>query len=318
MAEANFVIRSQNAVAKINESQIKVLNSRFCPGIVIPFSVRFPKINEHFNWNELRKARWNSFQGSLNFGKSDEPLFFFCKEVNRDIIDNYEISFDLQVDLTLEKLHQIEKARSSDLELKVSANIFLEIQNDYTKRIISLFTDKEDRDNKELNFFTSIEQFQVDLNFKIAKSFWVEDILPKIYKPFRLIQVPVVNSRIGKSSLEELLKAEEYFLSGDYDKVVAHCRASLDPIRKKFKGLREWIKSGKTMEDWSDGIKFTTLQWLDSQFRLLADITNKSHHAEPRSFGHFSRGDAEAIYLVTTGVVSLGEVLDFPKPDSAN
>jgi hypothetical protein len=313
MAEVNFVIRSQNAVAKINESQISVINSRFFPGISIPFSIRFPKITEQNQWDNLRKGRWNSFEGSLHFAGIDEAIFYFNKSVHRDIFENFEIHSDLLMELGAEKLSQIERIRSGDLELKLRGTVHIEIQKDYRNRMAALFTDQPGRENNEIDFFTSFEQFQIELSFKIAKSFWVETILSKIFKPFRLIQIPMVNSRMGKTSLEELLKAEEYFLSGDYDKVVAHCRVALDPIRKKFKSLQEWVKNGKTMEDWSDGIKFTTLQWLDYQFKLLADITNKSHHAEPRSFGHFSRSDAEAIYLVTAGVITMGEAADSPR-----
>jgi hypothetical protein len=316
MAESNFVIRSHNAVAKVNESQIRVINSRFYPGIIIPFSILFPKLTEHNDWNKGRRGRWNSFEGSLSFAGIDEPISFFDKNIRRDLFDNYEIHSDVHLELPIEKLNQIERIRNGDLELKLRVTIHIEIQKDYRPRMISLFSDQLNRENEELDFFTSLEQFQVELNFKIVKSFWVEAILSKIFKPFRLIQVPIVDSRMGKTSLEELLKAEEYFLSGDYDKVVAHCRVALDPIRKKFKTLQEWVKNGKTMEDWSDGIKFTTWQWLDYQFKLLADISNKSHHAEPRSFGHFSRTDAEAIYLVTAGVITIGESVESPKNNS--
>lgn len=312
MAEINFVIHSKNAVAKIKESEIRIINSRFCRGIVIPFSILFPKITDQQDWNSFRKGRWNSFDGSVNLEGINEAIFFFNNTVNRDLFDDFDINSDLILELTPEKIHQIEKIRSGDLELKLRANIHLEFQNDYKTRLISLLNNKPNRENDELNFFTTITKFPVELNFRIAKSFWVESILSNIYKPFRLIQIPIINSRIGKACVEELLKAEEYFLNGDYDKVVAHCRVALDPIRKKFNGLKDWIKSGKSLEDWSDGTKFTTHQWLDYQFKLLADITNKTHHAEPFSFGHFSRADAEAIYLVTAGVVSMGERVESP------
>lgn len=306
MAERLFVIRSQNATMKVIENDIKPVNSRFYSGFLMPVSITFPRISEHHGLGGNYHARWLSFEGVINLAGLDETLFTFQRNVTRDIFAGYEIKTDLYLECSKEKLDLIERSRTGDLPLKIRTTVFLEIHNSLMD-IRRGLADERNEDNDGRSLLTSIESFYVEIDLKIGKSHWVENILSAIYEPFMLIQVPRTNSIENSTSLAELSKAEEYFLLGDYDKVVGHCRSALQPIREKHKNLKEWIKNGKDLKDWGEGVVFSTYQWLDSQNRLLADITNKTHHTEPLSFGHFSRSDAEAIFLVTVGVISVSE-----------
>lgn len=309
MAESIFSLRSENATVRVDEGKIKPINSKLFKGIIVPLSIHFKKITDRHNHNLELAGRWLSVTGKIELALTGDVIFYFHKQVNREIFAGHAINTEIHFEFTQEKIDAIESIRTKDLELNFNASINLEIFNDINGIVVDALSDVEKGNLSNSRLISRFEDHVTELRLKIAKSHWVEDILSVIYKPFRLVQVPSLKGRYSKSILSELRKAEDYYVSGDFDKTVSHCRSALEGIKKKFPGLREKVRV-HDMKEWRNDITGVTLKWLDDLLKVQSDITNQAHHADPISFDIFSRRDAESIYLVTVAVILLGNSIE--------
>ncbi len=152
---------------------------------------------------------------------------------------------------------------------------------------------------------TDLTSAYCNISFEIPQSQWITKHLPALgWDSSRLIELPAANELIPEEysqSLAELDKANEYFTKGDYDKVVAHCRSAIDPIRKKMPELKTMITS-KSSYEWIDSVNESTFNWLDKLLKETGNFASKTHHTP--STGHFSRHDAQVVQMITIAIIA--------------
>jgi len=208
----------------------------------------------------------------------------------------------LKFPLTSEKTFMIEKYRQGD----VSATLQLDLQ---IAHLLSLGSIKPGANDMEV--FTRFETAQARIPFVIAQSHWVNRVLPGIgYDGSTLFEIA------GRSVLlpepyavakEEILEARRYFVAGDYDKAVAHCRAAIEPVKKAIGDTKNHFAS-ESKFDWINTQFEATFTYLDKMLKANYALASKSHH--PPSSGNFSRAEAETMVGITSHLLSyLGTIL---------
>lgn len=215
----------------------------------------------------------------------------YCK-VNR----KYSWKLMLEFEFSAYKILKIEERRIDNLKSSISLN-FRAIYFDS----ISLPSVSS---KKEVTVMTDMSQSQCNIELEIPQSLWITKLLPGLgWKPSRLIELPSAIELIPEEysqSLGELDKANEYYLRGDYDKVVAHCRSAIDPIKASWKDLKQVFKS-ESENKWIDAINTGTSDWLDTMINSTYQLCSKTHHN--RSIGHFDRHSSQVILMITTAII---------------
>lgn len=139
----------------------------------------------------------------------------------------------------------------------------------------------------------------------LPKSEWVEKILPKLgYETFKLLEIPFTHSSLNEAYddiLDEFNQAEEYYNKNDYNKCVAHCRHTLDALRRNLKKIKETGNS-ETGFQWLKITDEATFNWIDELDKANSLVTGKTHHSGLKR--KFERFEAESIYLVTLGLLN--------------
>ncbi len=209
----------------------------------------------------------------------------------------YSIRVMLEFVLSAYKILKIEEKRIDNFKATMDVNF----------RAINTqsFTVPVGNTKKDITFMTDITQAFCNINFEIPQSLWITKHLAGLgWQASSIIELPSSNELIPEeysSSLTELTKANEYFNKGDYDKVVAHCRSAIDPIRKKLPELKS-IMTSKSFYEWIDNVNESTFTWLDKLIKETSNFASKTHH--PPSTGHFSRHDAQVVQMITTAIIA--------------
>jgi hypothetical protein len=283
----------------IDPSTIKATKSYFNPILAIPIRLTF-------------RMMMGSQYSSLQLIGCESRLKYRGHDVavqtsipNRLLLSQEETNFPIEFILDERRLAKIEELRQKDADFSISFMLHL-----------ALFSDLK-INNVSQRMITSFSWAFGEMEFGLPQSDWVDILNDLGYKAFSIIEIPAANTIIQPhfdKSLEELSHASRYLLAGEYDKVVAHCRTALDPIRGLFPGIAKVVKNGLSTE-WADTINSATIEWLDKIFKFQADLGNKTHH--PPSMGHFSKQEAEAIYLLAVATISIGGKLEpLPKTES--
>lgn len=197
------------------------------------------------------------------------------------------------------RIEKIEENRRGDLGLRLDIKfIFGEYE--------SILAQEKGKNRPVKKYFiTHFNDRTVQLKFEIPQSHWVGKVLPRFgYGQFKILEIPVINeidSEAFLESFEELKHAEKYYITGEYDKAVEHCRTALEPIKKELPKIKELISSESKFE-WIKEISNGTLEWLDKIDKKTRAITSKPHHLP--SIGHFSRYEAESIILITISLIN--------------
>lgn len=192
---------------------------------------------------------------------------------------------DLQFTIAHDSIHKIEQHRKGDLPISLG----LAIQAaKYYGDVVSGF----DKGNGYVDF-------------QIPQSYWVNNVLPGIgHKSFTLVELPTASQIIPAEyarSLNELEEARKYFIIGDYDKTVAHCRGAIDPFRAQKDQIKKYSKT-RSEFSWINEVLEATDEWLTRMIKATFSVASKSHHAP--SMGHFDRRDAEIVVMMTTAIVA--------------
>ena len=148
------------------------------------------------------------------------------------------------------------------------------------------------------------------ITFSIPQSYWINEILPRLgYGKIKLIEVPIpekIVPRIFKKALEEIQQSQRYFLEGDYDKVVAHCRNAVQLIPEAL----PIDLSSAERPTFNDKVKIflkehlslflsdTKRESLEKMIKATWNLSSIPHHPSPP--GYFNRADGEAILQITT------------------
>lgn len=249
---------------------------------------------------EFSKIDVLSVKGELRSSPGEIRCSESYKLLTRNITGQSIYEEYLNFPLSNEVVNKIEKYRSGKvifwLDVYIQTGLYREVS----------FNDGTDR-----SFMTGTETSFGQLQFEVEQSKWINSILPTIgHGCYKLIELPLANSIIPKeysNSLVELEEARKYFIGGDYDKAVAHCRTAIDPFKPLKAGeVREFIKSRSEL-NWANTVIDATEEWLNKMLKATSAFTSKAHHIP--SIGHFGRADAEIILMVTTAIVAyIGKV----------
>ncbi len=274
----------------VDTSQIRGNNGYFYSIIKVPFSlVLEPRTVNNQN---TKYGRLLGIEAKLSY--KDNQLSLATSFQNKSLYTNNENTVYLDFPIDQLRLRKLEDIREKDVTLKIHINLTFALYEELKIEVKSTIT-----------ICSKFERADGELDLVIPQSNWLKVLSSLGYRAFEMIEVPSINDMIGEEyvlSMNELREANQYLHRGEYDKVVAHCRSALEPSRKRFPNLKNKVKAGLPTE-WLEVANSATLEWLDKIFRFQADITNKTHHVP--SIGHYSKREAEAIYMLTVATISM-------------
>lgn len=290
MPEAYLSSNIGNTTIGIDTSQIYGSNGYFSSTLNIPVSLNFEAKDPAMS-NE-RFGQLVGVEAKLIFRNWNLSQLSFLP--NKGFTSNHNNAITLSFSVHHWNLQKLEAVREKDVDFKIEISL-----------VIAKYDQVVSTENKVITVCSKFEFAEGSINFTISQSDWLKLLSSVGYKAFEMIEIPSISDMIGEEyqlSLNELKEANKYLLRGDFDKVVSHCRSALEPIKRRFPGLKDRIKKGLSSE-WIDIPSSATLEWLDKLFKFQADITNKTHHVP--SIGHYSKHEAEAIYMLTVATISM-------------
>ena len=292
MSNGNIYFLGENPGFRILTDRIFARNERSSAILIIPFRIEFIGFG--------RRAK--SFKAEVLFSKAELRAInssIKCSEsimlANHQLSAN-QLSYESQFDFTInyETIAKIEKERKGDLTFSVAVAIEAAVYDEI------IF---EGNLNKQ--FVSEFSKGSGYIDFLVPQSSWVNTLLPQMgHDSFRLFELPKNSHIIPEAyskSLNELEEAKRYFLNGDYDKAVGHCRSALDPFKAKKDELKTFIKS-KSELSWINEVLVATDEWLLKLVKSTSHFTSKAHHIP--SVGHFGRSEAEIIMMITTALIA--------------
>lgn len=294
--KSSFTIYNTTQEFQIVTEEVSASGGADAPTLNIPIS---------FDFTPIRRNSAEEPSGfKLLFIKADLRITdrnFMCSETTHLSADNIfdkrskRILFSFL--LNSEIVNRIEKYRKGNLPLQIS----IQVQ-------VATYGTAPGVGNSNRTFIAGFEDAFGSISTTIEQSQWVVKILPQLgNNTYKLIELPAFNDLIPELYAKTIIEFEEankYFINGDYDKTVAHCRAALDPFylnKEKFKELKDFVKS-KSEFEWADKVLTATEEWLDKVIKATSAFSSKAHHAP--SVGHFSRVEAEIVLMITTGIVA--------------
>lgn len=298
MSRGSITLQSTSQEFNVQVDQISANGGSDSPKILIPIKFDLHPIGRGYN-NIIYPFELISVKGELN---ATEKNFKIAESIQLPAwkvtnASSYHVNFQFLINTEI--VNKIEKYRKGNVQL----NLSISLQVGIYEKIILL----NQGENSERLFVSGFETGQGYTTFQIEQSHWVNKILPQLgHNSYKLIELPATNQIIPedyKISLGEFDEARKYFLNGDYDKTVAHCRAALEPFSGKvnLQKLKEFVKS-KSEFLWATTVMESTEEWLDKVIRATSAFTSKTHHAP--SIGHFSRTEAEIVLMITTGIIA--------------
>jgi hypothetical protein len=223
----------------------------------------------------------------------------FRDEVNlyADASHSPERQFRLEIPLDLLTIERIEQTREGNLRAALKLRGFFAIH----------VTDASGKGLGVHRFETATLE---PIVFMIPKSQWVEQLLPQLgYGRLELIEVRISNGIRAEGlpkAVQEVREARAYLANGDWEKVVAHCRNTLEAILDSRPLQLPSVSKFSTKADTfihehlaSLGEKQSKL--LAEEMKLLWEVCSKAAHPNPPDY--FKRADADFIVRNTTAIL---------------
>jgi hypothetical protein len=284
----------------VHPDQITAQGKAESPCLLIPVKFDFTP-NRTGNANAKESFIVLSISADLSITNQYFNASQVMMQVNWPVFMPHSINVTLYFPLTAETIFYIEKHRQVDLPASLKITLQVAIKEDVptsntgvTRPVIRGF-----------------ENSQAHQYFNIAHSVWVSKVLPGLgYNAGALVEIPAVSILLPKEyaiAKDELQEATRYFIAGDYDKAIAHCRAAIEPINKEFSSIRNNFASNSKFA-WLKGQYSATYNFIEGILGGNYSISNKSHH--PPSFGNFGRAESETIVGTTILLISyLGKII---------
>lgn len=293
MANGNIYMLGSNPDFTVQTDKIFARNDNSFATLLIPFKIEFSgslRVNEtNFAKAEviLFKGELRSNDSSILLGESIIMMNQTLTQTQRSFNAQFQFSFPTSI------IEKIEKKRMSDMKFHIA------VTGQIAEYGIISFTNNQSR-----SFVTGFEKPSGHVDFEIPQSQWVKILNDVGYKPLRIYELPAASHIIPEEyskSLKELDDANKYFMAGDYDKAVAHCRSAIDPFKPKKDEIRKYVSS-KSEFAWAMDILDATDVWLNKVVKSTSHFTSKTHHVP--STGHFNRMSAEIVLMITIGIVA--------------
>lgn len=236
-------------------------------------------------------------KSSLHMGniKIGEGISESIAEYSWPHLSPRQISIEIPLDIY--RIENIEKRRQGNIQFRLSGSGLIAEHPSVTKA----------GPNEQQEYRRDVEEFATgyfNITFSIPQSHWVDKILPGLgYGKVKLIEIPTlekIEPDTFKNAQEELVQAQHYFIQGDYDKAVEHCRNALEPLKEFLPKIKTLLTNSKY--EWVTEVGQATYEWIDKIYKKTRDVSSIPHH--PPSIGHFNRFEAHAILMVTTALLS--------------
>lgn len=242
------------------------------------------------------EASIQTSNGWISLGEAhcyDHPLFLTISGQREAIAST---RFYLELDpFRLERIEQ----------LRGNGDIYLRIKANYCT------FDPSESLHLGVNPTVNLESFYIEQEpnsgFKIPKSDWVEQFLPKLgYKKVRLLEIPILEA---PTELNELVihidEAWEHFSMGNYEEVLTSCRKGLEIIERYLinNGYKKTIEvkgEPKTVADWKAFLGSSVGEDVEKIFDGLKHFTSVGAHAGRV----ISRAEAEYALMCMHGISS--------------
>lgn len=281
-----FYVREIPQTVSINPSEVSAKHDGFRS---------YLNVHLRFQFRSIPKAEFDflSINARLKMNK------VVLSEVNEHMgikiqIDNkdfHNISFPLSTEI----LEYIENQRNGNIAFEVAIKGAGIIKSEYRVG------------DKNVFLLNEIHTFRndIDVRFIISQSEWIVKILAQLkYKAFKLIEVPLSHKFLKEAYSEivnEFDKAEIYFKQNDYNKCIAHCRNTMDALKRNLKKIKDNTESESNFE-WLKKISTSTFAWIDSLNKGTSELASKTHHSGNKT--NFTKYEAESIYLVVLGLMN--------------
>jgi len=219
----------------------------------------------------------------------------FRNEVNLHADASYspEKQFRLDIPLDLTTVERIEQSREGDLRAALNLRALFAVH---------------------ISGGVGVEKFETagiePIAFTIPKSQWVEKLLPQLgYGRLELIEVRISNGMRAEGlpkAVQEVREARAYLANGDWEKVVAHCRNTLEAILDSRplqlpSGSRFGLKVDTFIHEHLPSLGEEQSKLLAEEMKLLWEVCSKAAHPNPPDY--FKRADADFIVRNTTAIL---------------
>ncbi len=214
----------------------------------------------------------------------------------------------LRFPIDLPRLEHIERARNDDVPFTLRGKLVLDASREQDAQARETRPQPQNASGPTGMFAASF-----NLDFVVPRSHWTTTLLPRLgWSAIRIVELPVPTTPAWKDSFAtaftELDEAQRLFKDGNFDQVVAHLRAALEPFRKKAQDLKQTLKDARNSTDVAskefallNSMAVDTADWLSGQLERQHTLTSVAHHVP--AVGHFSRDQAHALLLHTTALV---------------
>lgn len=316
MPDENFFIEGHNiGLIKIDPQKIKSGGVPPYPRLVIPFELSI-KPREIFDQKKSQITHVQNytllqFWGKLSIVTTTEgaiEIANFQSEPFLHFSQDGDLSKEICIPLDHYKVKYLEDKRESDWRFRLNFMVLI------IKHPLNPYAQKG-KDKKVQELLTSSFALTLD----IPQSYWIKNVLPGLgYGKIKLIEIPIPEKIIPNTfqkALKELEASQEYFVEGDYNKAVGHCRSAIQLIPETL----TVDLSSIAKPSFNDRVKKFLSQHLstvltDSKRKYLETIINATwklssitHHP---SNAVFFRSDAQAVMLVTTALLAyVGKML---------
>lgn len=248
--------------------------------------------------------------GAMSFrsrqGRGVEIAEFASKPLLH-LSNDWPSSYQFSIPLDLARVNRIEEQRAGDAALTFHFTALLAKHPGAVK---------EGRGNEIDESIETLRSTSFDLYVQIPQSHWINSILPGLgYGKIKIVEVLTPDKVIPEvfaQAVGEFEKAQQYMKQADFDKVVAHCRNTLDLIPKvvhlKFEADAKPSYPDRVKKLLKEHLPVplgdSKREAIEKMLTTLWNLTSISHHQSSHLSGYFSRADADLIMLTTTALLS--------------
>lgn len=265
-----------------------------CPRLTLPLEFSLQPAISETGMIKAYSLLWLKAKLQLGDMKISEGVSDPIAEYSWLPARSYTVHLELPLDLR--RIEAIEARRRGDIQLQLLGSALVAEHPPVPQAVAG----QRQEIRREVEAFGT---GSFTLTFVIPRSHWTEKVLKGLgYGTIQIFEIPIpreVMPEVFSSVPEELAKAQSYFEQGDYDKAVAHSRSALDPLQKVLPEIRTRMTDSKY--EWLSEVTGATYNWLDKLVKKTREISSAAHHAP--SIGHFSRGEALSILMVTFATV---------------
>lgn len=228
MAQTRFDINEfSNSSIEIHETEISANPGVNYPRIFVTVNFHFNRLQDQDSSCTITNMASELYLKINDLKISDSSYFHPVLKVSKGY-HNYKIKFEFP--FVFGTINKVEEIRTGDLALEIRTQLQLFFQNSDTD-----------------SYFSSAS---TNLEFKIPRSHWVENILPSLnYGKYIILEIPLNNNSIGKA-WNYIEKAEKSFNEWNSKDVYANCREAgtlLDSmVKTKFSenpDIKKWEKA---------------------------------------------------------------------------